>query len=447
MKRTSINKKTARSRRRRVSPAKAFMRKLSAFLIFINLVLFAVAALLFAKNIFSEARAGYMQAGAGDMLPATELGEGGDGRETEVPSEDSTAEENPAKENPSANSRSEENMSEESISEAGAQGESYHEDSSPEEPISLLFGGDVYLGSYVLEAYDEAGGISGNLDEAYRDLTSSADLFVVNEEFPFSLRGTPEGDKEFTFRVDPQRVNILKEMGVDGVTLANNHILDYGVEALSDTINTLDAAGIGHTGAGEDRERASEAFISEINGKTVAVLGTTRVMPFAHWAAGSSSAGVFAAYDAYKERLLSEISELSESCDLTVVMIHWGTERKETPDDYMRSLASEMAEAGADLIVGSHPHVLQGTEFIGEVPVIYSLGNFLFGSSIPRTALLEAKWYPESGELSLRLHPGTSAFGYTRTISDAAEREEFFGYYEGLSFGVSLDEKGEIHRE
>ena len=98
----------------------------------------------------------------------------------------------------------------------------------------------------------------------------------------------------------------------------------------------------------------------------------------------------------------------------------------------MRSLAKELIDAGADLIIGSHPHVLQGIEYIDEVPVAYSLGNFLFGSVIESTLLLSVDWDLISGEPRLSIHPAKGASGYTRSISDEAELSAFNAYYEGL---------------
>lgn len=392
------NQIAGKSRRRRESPAKATLKRLSAFLIFVNILLLAVAAVLMVKEY-------------GIRFPI------------EISGEEKIASSAP-----------------ESLPESSES----PEPENSEIPVTMLFGGDVYLSSYVLSSYDSSGGISGNLCENYRELIERSDFFIVNEEFPMSERGSAEDDKEFTFRVSPERVNILKEMGVDAVTLANNHVLDFGRDALEDTIAALNGAGIAHTGAGENTEEASKAVIWEKDGRRIAVLGATRVMPFSDWAAGKQSAGVFPAYDAYKSKLLNKIAELSETCDYVIVYIHWGTEKKEEPDTYMRELAKELVSSGADLIVGAHPHVLQGTEYVGGVPVVYSLGNFLFGSSIPRTILLEVKWYPDTGRSELKLYPGSSASGYTKSITDSAQRQEFFNYYENMSYGISIDEDGNI---
>ena len=96
-----------------------------------------------------------------------------------------------------------------------------------------------------------------------------------------------------------------------------------------------------------------------------------------------------------------------------VVLIHWGIEREEKPQEYQRALAKRYIDAGADLVIGSHPHVLQGIEYYKGKPIFYSLGNFVFGSSIPKTMLVQSEFSNDS--LDLKLIPGTSSGGYTHT--------------------------------
>jgi len=129
----------------------------------------------------------------------------------------------------------------------------------------LLFAGDVYLSDHVLEAYDAAGGIDGVLSQDYQAEIQAADFFMTNEEFPFSTRGTPAPDKQFTFRVHPEKVKLMQEMGIDLVTLANNHALDYGRDAMLDTIDTLDHAGIRHVGAGKNLAEARKPDVGAAN--------------------------------------------------------------------------------------------------------------------------------------------------------------------------------------
>ena len=305
--------------------------------------------------------------------------------------------------------------------------------------VRLLFAGDVYLSDHVLEAYDAAGGIDGVLSQGYQAEIQAADYFVTNEEFPFSTRGTPAPDKQFTFRVHPEKVKLMQEMGIDLVTLANNHALDYGRDAMLDTIDTLDHAGIRHVGAGKNLAEARKPAIVELNGRTFAFIGATRVYPEADWAAGTDSAGMFSAYDG-GAALAEEVKAAKQQADYVIAYVHWGIEREETPNEVQKSIAHRLVDAGADLVVGAHPHVLQGIEYYQGVPIAYSLGNFVFGSSIPSTALLQADVDDEG--IRLRLIPGTSAAGYTRKLDDAEKIAAFYEKMSGRSSGVKIDAAG-----
>lgn len=305
--------------------------------------------------------------------------------------------------------------------------------------VRLLFAGDVYLSDHVLEAYDAAGGIDGVLSQGYQAEIQAADYFVTNEEFPFSTRGTPAPDKQFTFRVHPEKVKLMQEMGIDLVTLANNHALDYGRDAMLDTIDTLDHAGIRHVGAGKNLAEARKPAIVKLNGRTFAFIGATRVYPEADWAAGTDSAGMFSAYDG-GAALAEEVKAAKQQADYVIAYVHWGIEREEMPNEVQKSIAHRLVDAGADLVVGAHPHVLQGLEYYQGVPIAYSLGNFVFGSSIPSTALLQADVDDEG--LRLRLIPGASATGYTRKLDDAEKIAAFYEKMSGLSSGVKIDTDG-----
>lgn len=309
--------------------------------------------------------------------------------------------------------------------------------------VTMLFAGDIYLSEYVLDAYQRAGGISGVLDAGYRQEIQDADFFFANEEFPFSDRGEAAADKQYTFRLPVERVAIFQELGIEGVTLANNHALDYGRTALLDTCETLDQAGIQHTGAGENLEAAMQPAVFTASGAKIAVVGATRVIPQADWAAGTSWTGMLSAYD--PSTLISQVRALSQSgaYQAVIAYLHWGIERDETPQDYQRTMGKQLIDAGADLVIGAHPHVLQGIEYYQGKPIVYSLGNFIFGSSIPRTALLKVTWTGEASPV-LTLLPGTSASGYTQILTDESKRNEFFQYMEGISEGIRLESDGTV---
>lgn len=263
-----------------------------------------------------------------------------------------------------------------------------------QEDIVLLFAGDVYLSSHVLSAYEKAGGISGVLDERIQKEIEGADIFMVNQEFPFTNRGTQAVDKQFTFRLPPEKISMMQEMDIDIVTIANNHILDFGEAGLLDSCEVLDEAGILYVGGGENLSRAKQLETMEINGITIGFLGTSRVYMDGSWAAGNTHSGVFSTYD--PAQAIAAIEEAREQCDYLVVYVHWGVEKETMPKEYQRTMGRQYIDAGADLVVGSHPHVLQDIEYYNGKPIVHSLGNFVFGSSIPRTALLKVELDPEA---------------------------------------------------
>lgn len=321
------------------------------------------------------------------------------------------------------------------------------DETEAEQEFHLLFSGDVLLSDHVLNAYQRAGGISGVLDQGYRDLIANADYFMVNEEFPFSNRGTKAQDKQYTFRLAPEKVSMFQELGIDAVTLANNHALDYGTDALLDSCEVLDQAGIAHTGAGKNLEEARKQVRIEVGGKRIAVIGATRVIPQADWSAGASHPGMLATYD--PTVLLEKIQKQKQENDYVFVIVHWGIERDERPQEYQRTLGKQYIDAGADLVIGSHPHVLQGVEYYKGKAIVYSLGNFIFGSSIPRTALLEVSLPggKEDGNLGLRLIPGTSKSGFTQMFTGETSIQEFVSYMQGISYGTVIGQDGRISQE
>ena len=299
----------------------------------------------------------------------------------------------------------------------------------------LAFAGDVMFSDAYLEAYDQSG-ISAIADDEMLKAMQEADLFILNEEFPFSLRGEPMADKQFTFRTDPKYVQIFKELGTDIVTLANNHALDYGRDAFCDTLETLDKAGIKRIGGGYNIAEAAAPAVYTVNGLSLAIFGATRVSPSAGWYAGTEQAGLLQTYD--PSRLNAAIREAKQSYDYVIVFVHWGIEKNETPEEYQRTLAKGYIDAGADLVVGAHPHVLQGFEYYKGVPIIYSLGNYLFGNRTGQTLLLETVFSKEE-PLAVRLVPCQRRNG---VLSEIQEPAELYQKLTDLSFDVRVDDNG-----
>ncbi|HEX3021655.1 MAG TPA: CapA family protein [Lachnospiraceae bacterium] len=314
-------------------------------------------------------------------------------------------------------------------------------DSSLEENISLAFTGDVLLSSSPLNKYDSAGGIHGILSDKLLEEMNGADIMMINQEFPFSTRGTQMQDKQYTFRTDPSRVGILHEMGVDIVSLANNHTLDFGVEAMLDTLQTLKNEDIKSVGAGENLEQAKETVYLDVKGKTIAFLGASRVIPVYEWNATDTSPGLFTTYD--PTALLEEIRSAKEKSDLAVVYVHWGIEKQSRPEEYQRTMAKQYIDAGADIVIGSHPHVLQGIEFYKGKPIIYSLGNFIFGDRIDQTALLKVNMNKDNS-LSLSLLPCRAYNSLTKELRKVEDLQNFYDMMESISYDTSIDSEGNV---
>lgn len=305
-------------------------------------------------------------------------------------------------------------------------------------PIHMFFAGDIYLSDAVLNNYKKQG-IEGIIESKLLSEMKNADITMVNQEFAFSSGGTAAKDKQYTFRVNPEYVSSFQEMGIDIVTLANNHSMDFGLTALKDSFDTLEKAGIEYVGAGNNLTEARKIHYEEVQDKRVAFLAASRVIPVYDWNATESKAGMLTTYD--PALLLEDIKTASENSDYVVVYLHWGIERAEQPKDYQRTLAKQYIDAGADLVIGSHPHVLQGLEYYKGKPIIYSLGNYVFYSNITRTAVLKVT-LDEEMNTEIQLLPAKAENGNTKLLEEKEDIQAFYRYMEEISFGVDFDENG-----
>ena len=315
--------------------------------------------------------------------------------------------------------------------------EAVSETSKTAASVTLSFAGDVHFSELVLQNYDK-NGILAIVDEEMLSHMQKSDLFMLNHEFVFSNRGEPMEDKEYTLKNDPKYVKILQELGTDVVGIANNHILDFGQEAFLDTLDTLDGANIPYAGGGRNLSEASAPVVQTINGQTFAIFAATRVSPSANWYAGKNHPGILQTYDA--TTLNKEIEDANGKYDHVIVFVHWGVERVEIPEDYQRSLAKGYIDAGADLIIGAHPHVLQGFEYYKGVPICYSLGNYLFGNRTGETLLLNAT-FDSDDELSIQLIPCERIDGILTKIQDSAQ---LFNHLTDISFGAAVSHRGTL---
>lgn len=271
----------------------------------------------------------------------------------------------------------------------------------------------------------------------------SADVFMLNNEFPYSNRGTPTEGKQFTFRADPKHVEILHELGVDLVSLANNHAYDYGNDALLDTFDTLEAADIPYVGAGRNLDEALKPVYLIANDMKIAVVSATQIERNANpdtKEATAASAGVLRCLD--PSVLLRVIAEAKENSDFVILYIHWGTESQEEIDWLQEEQSAIYARAGVDLIIGDHPHCLQKIDVVEGVPVVFSLGNFWFNSKTQNTCLVEVTINRE-GITSMRFVPCKSEECRTRLL-EGAEADGVLNYMRSISPNVYFDRDGYI---
>jgi poly-gamma-glutamate capsule biosynthesis protein CapA/YwtB (metallophosphatase superfamily) len=241
-------------------------------------------------------------------------------------------------------------------------------------PVKIAAVGDLMLGSWIVDKID-AEGVDAPFDST-RTWIDSADLAIANLEAPLANHGELFVDKQYTFKVPTHFVKGIVNGGFDVLTLANNHFLDYGCDGLSQSITALDSAGLRHCGAGMNSAEACAPTILEANGIRVAFVGFSMTYPDEFWAT-SARCGTCHPSDSTLEDI---INGCEVNADLTVVSIHWGTEKKTTPNPYQIEMAHHLIDLGADLVLGHHPHVLQGMELYKGKLIAYSLGNYIFGS-------------------------------------------------------------------
>jgi poly-gamma-glutamate capsule biosynthesis protein CapA/YwtB (metallophosphatase superfamily) len=283
------------------------------------------------------------------------------------------------------------------------------------ETVTLALAGDTMLGRGVAERLRTVAPRE-LFDPRIRELVAGADLFLLNLECCVSARGErwPSSDKGFFFRAPPDAVETLTWLGVDCVTLANNHALDYGPEALLDTLELLAGAGIATVGAGGDQAAARAPALLRRRGLDIAVLGVTDHP--SEFAAGTETPGVAYATLPYgvPEWLRERVRQLRATTDIVVVTPHWGPNMVPTPVPHVRSAARTLVTSGATVVAGHSAHVFHGIE--GQV--LYDLGDFIDDYAVQPVlrndlGLLFLLTIDSSGPVRLEAVP--LALGYCRT--------------------------------
>jgi poly-gamma-glutamate synthesis protein (capsule biosynthesis protein) len=256
--------------------------------------------------------------------------------------------------------------------------------------IKLAFAGDVHFAGRVARLLEDPATTFGPITS----VLNSADFTAVNLETPVTRRGQPQ-PKTYHFATTPGAFTALRDAGVDLVTIANNHILDYGQTGLADTLAAANAAHFPFVGAGVNAAAAWAPYVTTINGTKIAVVGVSQVAELASsWVATGYRPGEANALNL--GQTLAAVRAAKRLARIVIVFMHWGTEGMTCPDQDQLSLAPKLAAAGASIIIGAHAHVLQGSGWLGHTFVAYGMGNFLWWENSYSTA---------TGVLKLTLHP------------------------------------------
>lgn len=308
--------------------------------------------------------------------------------------------------------------------------------------LTLAFVGDILPSSSVLRLMESHG-----YDYPYQtsgDLLRSADITAGNLEAPITARGTPAENKDYVYRGPAASLPAIKEAGFDVLSLANNHTMDYGWIGLQDTIAALDEHQIRHMGAGMDETTAYAPAYLEVKGFKVAYIGVSNVIWKVEWKADKKRPGLAEAYDI--TRAIDAIQEADQHADLVVVMVHWGVEYTDQPIPDQVAKGRRFIDAGADLVIGSHPHVLQGFESYNDKWIAYSLGNFVFsGTRSPesaKTGVLIAEC-GKNTECTLQFHPMLAKSAQPAPM-EQTEATALLAHLSAVSTAATIEENGII---
>lgn len=245
--------------------------------------------------------------------------------------------------------------------------------------VRLAFAGDVMFEEPIRS---QLAASPRSVLAAAAPILKRADIAVVNLETAVTTRGEPAPDKGYNFRAPASAFAAIRAGGVDVVSLANNHGMDYGATGLRDTLRHAKAARVPVIGAGLSETAAYAPYRKTVNGQRIAILAASQVIDdhlMAEWTAKGRRPGMASAYEL--ARLERAVREARATSDTVVVYLHWGAELEGCPTDKQQALARSMVRAGADIIVGTHAHIPLGAGRMGKALVAYGLGNFVFYAS------------------------------------------------------------------
>lgn len=314
--------------------------------------------------------------------------------------------------------------------------------------FTICFAGDINLDEnwYTTQFLDtQPGGIYDCISPELVEVMQAADIMCLNNEFTYSAGGSPLAGKAYTFRADPGRVEVLEQLGVDAVTLANNHVYDYGPEALLDTFTVLEEAGVPYFGAGRTLEEAMKPLYLEVEGRTVALVAASRAEKYKMTPqATETEPGILRCYDT--ELFLQAIREAKANADFCIAFVHWGTEYSYDLEQVQLETGRAYLDAGADAVIGAHSHCLQGMEYYDGKPIVYSLGNYWFNEKTLDTMLLQLHFSGDEAQarLEVQVIPAVQSGCRTTYAQEEEERRRIFDFLESISVNVEISHEGMV---
>ena len=258
-----------------------------------------------------------------------------------------------------------------------------------------------------------------NMFSGVSDLWKDSDYVAGNLECVLldNASDYEKNDKEIHINAETKTANVLKENGFTLVSLANNHLADFKAKGVVNTLDTLDKVGLKHVGAGRSLTEAAEYDIQEINGVKIATIAVSDIIP-KDFAARDSKAGILTTKTL---KYYQAVKDASEKADLVIANIHWGVEYGMTETEAQQQLARNLINWGVDVVIGSHPHVLQPVEKYGDGIIFYSMGNFVFDQGWSRTkdSMVLNYYVDEDGNCSFEITPIRIKDGYPEVTNNA----------------------------
>lgn len=310
------------------------------------------------------------------------------------------------------------------------------------EPIEIVFAGDTMF-DWELRPILEREGYEYPFTYV-KDTVQQADYSFINLESVITTEQTAKDPHQlFWIKSDPEVLEGLKKAGFQMINIGNNHTLDYLRPGLLDTLHYVKKYEFDYIGAGENEEEAYRSKEININGKTFRFFSFVRFFPSANWVATDDQPGVPNGYDL--SLVKKTIEEQKEDSDYVIVYFHWGIEKTNMPAEYQKQYVAALKELGVDLIVGSHPHWLQGFAYEDGTAVAYSLGNFLFPPYVQghtaATGLLKVTFTGDNGQMAFE--PYIISNGQIQPLKES-EKKRMYTYLQSISFNVDIRDDGQI---